>query len=180
MEKGKELYEYGLSLDEDAYYVWRDGLSEENLGLLNDYRDKLDRDSGPIETHFLTREQFATGKPFAQGELRMWLKEFSPFTPDEKNLNEVKAENGLLIVAHSESGHHHAIEVMERPNKTVNAQRLIDSTNELIAVLKINEESRLIHHRANDTHAAYVLPPGEYVCRTDAEYTPEGFRKVVD
>ena len=132
----------------------------------------------------LTREMFASGRPFAQGEVRIWLKEFAPkeLLPDTKNLKEIKAENGMLIVAHSESGSDHAIEVMDRPDKpySTTAQRLIDSTNELIAELRIHEESKLIHHRANDNHKAYLLPVGEYICRIDTEYTPEGYRRVAD
>ena len=132
----------------------------------------------------LTREMFASGRPFAQGELRIWLKEFAPkeLLPNAENLKEINAENGMLIVAHSETGHHHSIEVIDRPDKNYNktAQRLIDDTNDLIAELRIYEESKLVHHRANDTHKAYLLPVGEYICRIDTEYTPDGYRKVMD
>lgn len=132
----------------------------------------------------LTREQFATGRPFAQGELRIWMKEFAPpeFLPKDENLKEIHAENGLLIVAHSESGAHHAIEVLDRPEKPYSktAQRMIDSTNDLIAEIRIHEESKLVHHRANDNHVTYMLPAEVYIARTDTEYTPEGLRRVDD
>lgn len=132
----------------------------------------------------LTKEQFSTGKPFAQGELRMWLKEFAPkdLIPNECNLVEVEAENGRLIVAHSETGHHHSIEVLELPEQSYSksAQRLIDKTNDIIAEIRVHEESNLIHHRENHNHKAYVLPKGTYISRIDTEYTPEGYRRVAD
>lgn len=137
-----------------------------------------------MEIITLTKDMFKNGRCFAQGEVRIWLKDFAPkeFIPEQHNLQEVDAENGMLIVAHSETGHHHAIEVLERPKKSYSktAQRLIDKTNDLIAELRIHEESKLIHQRGNDTHKAYLLPPGVYVSRIDTEYVNEAYRRVAD
>jgi hypothetical protein len=132
----------------------------------------------------LTKEMFESGRCFAQGELRIWMKGYEPqeIKYDTKNLKEVMPENGRLIVAHSESGHHHAIDVLERPETFYSrtAQRLIDSTNDLIAELRINEESKLVHHRQNEQHKTYILPIGTYVCRIDTEFLNDAYRKVAD
>lgn len=129
-------------------------------------------------------EKLKAGMPIAQGEVRIWLKEAAPhdLVYDQDNLKEIDAENGMLIVAHSETGHHHAIEVLDRPKKPYSktAQRLIDSTNDLIAELRIHEKSKLIHHRGNDTHRAYLLPPGVYVSRIDTEFVNDAYRRVAD
>lgn len=132
----------------------------------------------------LTKEMFESGKCFAQGEVRIWLKEFAPkeFLLDPNNLVDVPAQNGMLIVAHSETGNHHSIEVLDRPEKiySKSAQRLIDQTNGLLAELRINEVSKLIHHRVNDTHKAYLLPPGVYVSRIDTEFVNKAYTRVMD
>lgn len=136
-----------------------------------------------METITLTKEMFNSGKPFAQGELRMWLKEYAPkeILNDCRKMTVTSPEDGRLIVAHSETGHHHCIDVIERDNEIgANAQRLISQTNEFIAMLNIKEESLLKHHRVNDNHKAYLLPVGDYVVRIDQEYTPEGYRAVMD
>lgn len=132
----------------------------------------------------LTKEMFENGQPFAQGEIRIWMKEYAPkeFISEQDNLREVNAENGMLMVAHSETGHHHTIEVLDRPDRpySKSAQRLIDQTNDLIAEIRIHEASKLIHHRPNDTHKAYLIPPGVYISRIDTEYVNEAYRRVAD
>ena len=91
------------------------------------------------------------GQPIAQGEVRIWLKEAAPtdLVYEQDNLKEVEAENGMLLVAHSETGHHHTIEVLDRPEQpySKSAQRLIDETNDLIAEIRIHEKSKLINHK---------------------------------
>lgn len=90
-----------------------------------------------------------------------------------ENLVPAKAENGRFIVAHSETGHHHT--VLEK-----NAQLLIDNTNEFIAILKVDKETALEHHRSFDTHKPLIISPGIYQVRRQREYTPQGFRKAQD
>lgn len=84
-----------------------------------------------------------------------------------------KDEDGLFIVAHSETGHDHVLE-------SRNAQMLIDKTNDFIAYLKISKETEVKHKRSFDTHESLLLAPGNYEVRRQREYVPEGFRKVAD
>lgn len=134
----------------------------------------------------LTPDMFKSGQPIAQGELRIWAKEYAPKSVlaalgELKNLTEIKAENGMVIVGHSETGAHH---VLERVNKkkhiSESAQALIDSTNDMLCELRIQDEVMLTHLRPTDTHKAYLLPPGIYVQSVDQENTVEGWRKVQD
>ena len=83
------------------------------------------------------------------------------------------AENGVHVLAHSETGHHHVID-------SRSAQLLIDKTNEFIAWLDVAEESEIVHLRDFDTHAPLTLPPGKYEVRRQREYTPEGWRRAQD
>ena len=82
-------------------------------------------------------------------------------------------EDGHLILAHSETGHHHI--VLER-----SAQMFIDQTNAFIAYLNVAEPCVLEHLRSFDTHEPYALEPGFYEVRRQREYTPEGWRRAAD
>lgn len=134
----------------------------------------------------LTKEMFKSGQPIAQGEARIWLKEHAPKSLLEKlgtlkNLQELKLENGQLIVAHSESGHHHVLEPVDKSvSISKAASLLIDSTNELIGEIILSQECALMHGRSNDNHQAYIFPTGEYIRVIDEESTPEGWKRVVD
>lgn len=93
-------------------------------------------------------------------------------------LNQIKAEQGQYVVAHSETGHHHAI--AERPNVT-----LYVSNDPLVSYLQVIEatdaaEVFLEHLRSFDTHEPIVIDAGIYEIRRQREYTPEGWRKVQD
>ena len=90
-----------------------------------------------------------------------------------EGLKESKAENGKLIVAHSETGHHHT--VLER-----NAQMLIDETNEFIKYLVVSNDTELTHERSFDTHESLLLKKGTYKVINQREYTPEGYRRAQD
>lgn len=82
--------------------------------------------------------------------------------------------NGVHIVAHSETGHHHVID-------SRNAQLLIDKTNELIAYLDVAEPVVLEHLRSFDTHEPYRLDAGcLYEIRRQREHVPEGWRRAAD
>lgn len=134
----------------------------------------------------LTEEMFSTGKPFAQGEVLIWMKKFAPKDVLEgvaklKNLRDMPLENGMMIMGHSETGHHH---VLEPVNKKVPiskaAQALIDQANDTFVDLKIFQECALVHLRENDTHGTVVLPPGEYIRGLREEQTVEGWVRVAD
>lgn len=90
----------------------------------------------------------------------------------------MKAERGLFIVAHSETGHHHVI--AERPGVQV-----FTTDDPLVSYLRVIEateqaEALLEHLRNFDTHETIAIPPGEYELRRQREYTPEGWRRVAD
>jgi hypothetical protein len=88
----------------------------------------------------------------------------------------VAAENGLLIIGHSETGHHHVIEMDRSPS----AELLISQSNEFIGLLKLGESAEVKHLRDFDQHAPVHLPAGDYRVRYRREFTPAGLRRVMD
>lgn len=109
----------------------------------------------------------------AQGDLMIRRIETLP-----DNLRPMKTENSLYIVAHSETGHHHAI--AEKPNV-----RVFESGDPMVSYLEVVEaadqtETLLEHLRSFDTHETISIAPGVYEIRRQREYTPEGWRKVQD
>lgn len=91
----------------------------------------------------------------------------------------VPREGGRLIVTHSETGHHH---VIDRPRVDMWA----DPSDPLVAWLEVHGEeslpqvAELVHERPHDTHETIGLPPGIYEVRRQREYTPAGWRQVMD
>jgi hypothetical protein len=134
----------------------------------------------------LTKAMFSSGKPFAQGEVLIWDKDFAPREilsklAALKNMHEMKLENGQLILGHSETGHHHVLTAV-RPKTPISkaAQALIDDTNDMLVELKLFEDCKLTHLRDFDTHKAVVLPPGEYIRGIREEQTVQGWVRVAD
>ena len=109
-----------------------------------------------------------TEKPSFQGDL--CIRRIAEFPV---GLEIGKAEGGVYILAHSETGHHHVVK--ERA-----AQLLIDETNGFIAYLDVAEPTELEHLRSFDTHESYLLEPGKYEIRRQREHTPEGWRRAAD
>lgn len=97
---------------------------------------------------------------------------------------EVKPENGLLIVTHSETEHHHAID--QRPG----IELFQSPVDPLLGWIKIQKQARhadVVHHRPWDTHGTQRLlysdsPSGEVIfeIRRQRENSPEGWRPVMD
>jgi predicted N-formylglutamate amidohydrolase len=81
--------------------------------------------------------------------------------------------SGTLIVAHSETGHHHVMDAGK-----VEMYRLPEEIYECFLVVK--EETTLDHLRPYDTHESIMFQPGIYRVRRQREYTPEGLRRVAD
>lgn len=98
------------------------------------------------------------------------------FGDDDANYQPVSPEGDYLIVGHSETGHHHVIDLARSPN----AQLLIDKTNEFQGRLAVGEDVKVDHLRSFDTHAPADLPAGKYRVAWRREYTPEGLRRVQD
>lgn len=134
----------------------------------------------------LTEEMFSTGKPFAQGEVLIWMKKYAPKEvlariAAFKEVKDMPLENGQMILGHSETGHHHVLEpVAKKAVISKAAQALIDGMNDTLVELKLFEECRLTHHREFDTHKAVVLPPGEYIRCIREEQSVQGWVRVAD
>lgn len=89
-----------------------------------------------------------------------------------------KVENGVFVVAHSETGHNHVIDA--RPNV-----QWYETDDPMVSYLEVIEatdatETLLRHLRNFDTHKTIVIPPGVFELRRQREYTPEGWRRVED
>jgi hypothetical protein len=82
---------------------------------------------------------------------------------------------GRIIVAHSETGHHHAIE--DR------AVRLFEKVvpDPLVSFLSVGGAfADVVHHRPRDTHETLRLTSGTWEVRRQREWSPEGLRRVED
>lgn len=139
-----------------------------------------------MTTVHLTEEMFKSGKPFAQGEVLIWMKKYAPRAILEgmaklKNMEEMKLENGQLILGHSETGHHHVLEPINKKAKISKAaQAMIDAANDTFIELKLFEPCEVVHLRSFDTHGGAVLPPGEYIRGIREEQTVDGWKRVAD
>ena len=92
--------------------------------------------------------------------------------PDDARLK--MAENGLHILTHSESGHHHI--VMDRP--TV---KFFSATDEFRSYLVVENEPAVLEHlRPTDTHESLEIKPGIYEVRRQREYSPAGWQRAAD
>ena len=86
----------------------------------------------------------------------------------------VPPTRGQHLVAHSETGHHHAV----RADGTVFYEGPSDP---FTCYLRITGEfADIVHQRPFDTHETLRLPQGTWQVRRQREYTPEGFRRVED
>lgn len=81
--------------------------------------------------------------------------------------------NGAVVVAHSETGHHHAF-------PTGSSVELFTTTDPLVCYLRCEQSSVLEHLRPFDTHESISFSPGCYEVRRQREWTPEGWRRVED
>lgn len=86
--------------------------------------------------------------------------------------------NGPIVVAHSETGHHH---VIESPDV-----RLLTTLNRLVCYLRIEGPfADVTHRRSFDTHETLRLAGDEcgpvyFEVRRQREHTPEGWRIIAD
>ncbi len=93
-------------------------------------------------------------------------------------LKEVKPENGVFILAHSETGHHHVMEakpnvkVFSTDNPLVSYMQIVEATDEV--------ENLLVHLRGHDTHATIKFVPDTYRVVNARESAPDGWRKAAD
>lgn len=83
-----------------------------------------------------------------------------------------------IVVAHSETGHHHAVPAML-------ASLYTNRADPLVSYLQLGDVEALevTHHRPYDTHAPLRLGGGAgavWQVRRQREHTPEGWRRVED
>jgi hypothetical protein len=86
----------------------------------------------------------------------------------------VAAERGMLIITHSETGHHHV--VMEREDV-----RQFGGMDVFRGFLEVGGEPvDLVHLREHHTHAPQVIAPGAWLIQRQAAYTPQGWERARD
>lgn len=85
------------------------------------------------------------------------------------------AENGRYIIAHSETGHHHTVDVVPGVEMFIGA-------DPMIAYLQVAEDglASAVHQRSYHTHATVVFPKGIFELRRQREMSPEGWKRVQD
>jgi len=93
------------------------------------------------------------------------------------NLEVMAPENGVFVIAHSETGHNH---VMERTHVEAFKAKNTKEVDLYEMFLNVKEPTEINHLRSFDTHETLLVPPGTYKIRRQREYTPEGFRKAAD
>jgi hypothetical protein len=77
------------------------------------------------------------------------------------------------VVAHSETGHHHAFDAGA-------SVFLYTTADSMVSYLDVREPAVLKHHRDFDTHEALMFDAGKYEIRRQREWAPEGWRRVED
>lgn len=84
------------------------------------------------------------------------------------------AKAGPVVLAHSESGHHHQF-------GKDSGVTLFTTADPFVCYLRCEGpgDAQLEHLRPWDTHEAVVFPPGTYRVNRQAEVTPEGWRVMV-
>ena len=83
--------------------------------------------------------------------------------------------NGIHVVAHSETGHHHVIDAED-------VEYYQDGQDKLTAYLVVQSAigKAIRHLRSFHTHEPITVPPGIYEIRRQREYTPSGWRRAAD
>ena len=103
----------------------------------------------------------------AQGDLNLFEVAEIP-----KGLKKAKAENGQHVLAHSETGHHHAV--------AATAVNLYNE-DEFNGYLEVKKDTNIVHLRGFDTHAPVELKGGEiWKITRQREHTPDGWRRAAD
>ena len=90
---------------------------------------------------------------------------------------EAQSASAQTVLAHSETGHHHSVDVA--------GVRLHVGEDPLVAYLQLVDvaSADVVHHRDYDTHETLRLMGGigsVWEVRRQREYTPDGWRRVLD
>lgn len=122
-----------------------------------------------------------TSVPAYQGDVA-FLVESNGREVIPASAKQVAPEAGLLIVAHSETGHHHAIAA-----STPGVELFMVPSDARTMWLKVPKggHADVVHHRAWDTHHTLRLLARDdadtvFKVRRGREETPEGWKIVVD
>jgi len=87
-------------------------------------------------------------------------------------MKEVPREDGKCILAHSETGHHHAVaEPQVRWMQPLTVSGDFADTTRYLEV--IADHADVVHHRDHDTHETLRLPKGIYEVRRQREHVPD-------
>ena len=92
-----------------------------------------------------------------------------------ENVLPKKGEEGKIVVAHSETGHHHYFK------DKGNVDYFAVPDDPFTCYLRVTGGgAELIHNRTFDTHETIKVPEGVFLLRRQREATPEGWRRVED
>lgn len=108
-------------------------------------------------------------KVAAQGEITILRVVTATTGKTQDGYKPLALENGMYVIGHSETGHHHVLE-HTRGVSLVVAEKALEGMHILHAIL--TEPNALVHKRPFDTHEPLALAPGEYEFRIAREYDP--------
>ena len=94
-------------------------------------------------------------------------------------LTPLPAENGKIVIAHSETGHNHVMEAT-RVKAYADPAQTKASRDLYELFLLVEAPTEIEHLRSYDTHEPIHVTEGLYKIRRQREYTPEGWRKAAD
>lgn len=115
---------------------------------------------------------FEDEKVCAQGDVLFSVVDDAEIPADAKPLK--REPDDRLVVAHSETGHHHAF-----PGGS--HVELLATNDPRVCYLRCEQTSTLLHERAWDTHAPTEFGGGlTYKVHRQIEETPEGWQFVAD
>lgn len=110
------------------------------------------------------------------GEVGIIRADLIGITEVPSDAKEVKPENGLLLIAHSESGHHHYVDATQA--------RFFEGAGSDLCYLQLAGEVAYLKHMkpagAPDRHHTQSLDAPLYIIKKQREETPEGWRAVAD
>jgi len=106
-------------------------------------------------------------KQAAQGDVMFLRVESIPAAAERQK------SSGRIVVAHSETGHHHTVE-------SPGAELFVAPKDPFTCYLHLAQDAEVVHHRSFDTHQTITLSAGAWLVRRQREYTPEGYRMVQD
>ena len=114
--------------------------------------------------------QYYENGPIAQGDVLIRQIDLLP-----DGLIRISPEDGMYVLAHSETGHSHVVEA------TPEVEFFQHELNNLVAYMVVKKGQPVIKHlRTWDTHEPYQLKKGVYEIRRQIESSPEGFRRAID